>query len=182
MDLPISFQNVGGIAVLLLIIGLLVWMHFRRPQSVMVAPKGASLGLAYEWSLTPLNDAKKDLRARFPELERVVAEERTDDVHLIRFGLFNMTEEIIESEQIVHPVELTFPEGTTILSALYGEALKTERYSDLDPAVDAQIVTLPVQRMNPKSTLIFNFISRGGVRTLDVRGKTDKHGAIKRVG
>ena len=182
MDLPISFQNVGGIAVLLLIIGILVWMHFRRQQSVMIVPKGASLGLAYEWSLTPLNNAKKDLRARFPELERVVAEERADDLHLIRFGLFNMTEEIIESEQISHPVELTFPEGTTILSALYGEALKTERYSDSDPAVDAQIVTLPVQRMNPKSTLIFNFISRGGVGTLDVRGKTNEHGTIKRVG
>ena len=142
MDLPISFQNVGGIAVLLLIMGLLVWMHLRRPRSVMVAPKGASLGLAYEWSLTPLNDAKNDLRARFPELDRVVAEE----------------------------------------AALYGEALKTERYNESEPAVDGHIVTLPVQRMNPKSTLIFNFISRGGVGTLVVRGKTDEHGAIKRVG
>ena len=182
MDLPISFQNIGGIAVLLLIIGLLVWMHFRRPQSVMVAPKGASLGLAYEWSLTPLNNAKKDLRARFPELERVVAEERADDLHLIRFGLFNMTEEIIESEQIVHPVELTFPEGTTILSALYGEALKTERNNEAEPAVHGQTVTLPVQRMKPKSTLIYNFILRGGDGTLDVRGETDEHGTIKRVG
>ena len=182
MDLPISFQNVGGIAVLLLIIGLLFWMHLRRPQSVMVAPKGASLGLAYEWYLTPLNDAKNDLRARFPELERVVAEERADDVHLIRFGLFNMTEEIIEGEQIAHPVELTFPEGTTILSALYGEALKTERYNESEPAVEGQIVTLPVHRMKPKSTLIYNFILRGRVGTLDVLGETDKYGTIKRVG
>ena len=132
--------------------------------------------------MTPLNKAKNDLRARFPELERVVAEERADDLQLIRFGLFNMTEEIIESEQISHPVKLTFPEGTTILSALYGEALKTERYNESEPAVEGQIVTLPVQRMNPKSTLIFNFISRGNVRTLNVRGKTDEHGTIKRVG
>ena len=182
MDLPISFQNVGGIAVLLLIIGPLVWMHFRRPQSVMVAPKGAAWGLAYEWSLTPLNNAKNDLLARFPELERVVAEQRANDVHLIRFGLFNMTEEIIESEQITHPVQLTFSEGTTILSALYGEALKTERYNEAEPAVDGQTVTLPVQHMKPKSTLIYNFILRGGVGTLDVRGETDEHGTIKRVG
>ncbi len=182
MDLPISFQNVGGIAVFLFIIGLLVWMHFRRPQSVMVEPKGAALGLAYEWSLTPLNKAKNDFLARFQELERVVAEQRADDVHLIRFGLFNMTEKIIEREQITHPVEITFPEGTTILSALYGEALKTERYNEAEPAVEGQTVTLPVQRMNPKSTLVYNFILRGGVGTLDVRGETDEHGSIKRVG
>ena len=182
MDLPISFQNVGGIAVLLLIIGPLVWMHFRRPQSVMVAPKGAAWGLAYEWSLTPLNNAKNDLLSRFPELERVVSEQCADDVHLIRFGLFNMTAEIIESEQITHPVELIFPERTTILSALYSEALKTERYNEAEPAVDGQTVTLPVQRMKPKSTLIFNFILHGGVGTIDVRGETDGHGTITRVG
>ena len=182
MDLPISLQNVGGIAVLLLIIGLLVWMHFRRPQSVMVAPKEAKLGLAYDWSLTPLNIAKNDLLSRFPELQRVVAEQGADEVHLTRFGLFNMTEEIIESEQITHPVKVTFPEGTTILSALYGDALRTERYNEAEPAVDGKTVTLPVQRMKPKSTLIYNFILRGGVATLDVRGETVAHGTIKRVG
>lgn len=182
MDLPISFQNVGGVAVLLLIIGLLVWMHFRRPQSVMVAPKGTALGLAYEWSLTPLAIAKGDLLARFPELERVVDSPNADNVQLIRFGLFNMTEEIIETDQITQPVELTFPEGAEILSALFGEALKTKRYNEAEPLVDGQVVTLPLQRMSPKSTLIFNFILRGNVGSLDVRGETREQGTIRRVG
>ena len=118
---------------------------------------------------------EKRLAGSLSELERVVAEQRADDVHLIRFGLFNMTEETIESEQITHPIELTFSEGTTILSALYGEALKTERYNEAEPAVHGQTVTLPMQRMKPKSTLIYNFILRGGVE----RSMSGENGRVR---
>jgi hypothetical protein len=43
-------------------------------------------------------------------------------------------------------------------------------------------VRLPLGRMNPHSTFIYNFILAGGTGPVNVTGETMDHGVIKRVG
>ena len=182
MDLPISIQNICGLAVLALIIGLLVWMHLRQPGSGVIGYKAPILGFGYEWTATSVPKAKPDMLTRFPELQSVVNSVQADDINLVRFGLFNMTEDIIEEEQVTHPVEIRFPNDTTVLSVTFSEALKTEWKVASEPTVEGNMVRLPIVRMSPRSSLIFNFILSGDVRSLYVVGSTREHGSIMRVG
>ena len=181
MDLPISFQNLVGLAVLTLIIGLLAWVHWRRPRSVVLPPRASPMGLAYEWSSTPMAKAKTDMLSRFPELRTVVSDTWTNDITLIRFGLFNLTEGSIGREKFLHPIEIHFPAETTVVSAAFGEALNTDWHGGTEPMIEGSLVRLPVESMSPRSTLIFNFIAKGDVTSLNVRGETREHGSIMRV-
>ena len=182
MDLPMSFQNISSLAILTLIIGMLAWMHLRRPTSTVIGRAAATLGFAYQWSATPIAKAKPEMLARFPELQSVVGDAPTSDVNLIRMGLFNMTEEIIGPEQITRPIEIRFPPEVTLLSATFSEALKTEWKGTSKPEIRGSMVRLPAEPMSPRSSLIFNFILRGDVKSLDVDGGTREHGSIMRVG
>lgn len=181
MDLPISLQSTGGLAALAFIVGLFWWLHQRRPKSGTAAPKMPEMGYAYEWVSTPLAKANRDMRERFPEMETVLGSEPPSDVHLVRFGLFNMTEEIVTDLQVTQPIEIHFAEGTKIESARFGESLKTERRSDAEPVIDGARVILPSETMNPRSTLIYNLILRGGSEPQDVLGETEGYGRIRRV-
>jgi hypothetical protein len=177
-----TFQSIGGIAVLIFLFALLGWLHYTRPRTQSFAPKKPSLGFGYEWTATPLTKAKSDLITRFPELEAVMQGRNGDGIQLVRFGLFNMTEEIIEPGQISRPVEVHFSNDSNILSAVFSEALKTETRANIAPTIEGNLVRLPRERMNPRSTLIYNFILAGGSGPVDVTGETTDHGAIKRVG
>ena len=177
-----AFQSIGGVAVLIFLVALLGWLHYTRPRTQSFAPKKPSLGFGYEWTVTPLTKAKADLIAHFPELESVMQGRNGDGVQLIRFGLFNMTEEIIEPGQIIRPVEICFSDDARLLSAMYSEALKTEPQINIVPTIEDNVVRLPQERMNPRSTLIYNFIVAGGTGPVDVTGETMGHGAIRRVG
>ena len=92
-----------------------------------------------------------------------------------------MTEEIIETGQIVRPVEVHFSDVANILSAVYSESRKTEPPINLTATIEGNFVRLPQERMNPRSTLIYNFILAGGSGPVNVTGETVPHGAIKRV-
>tara|TARA_E500000331_G_scaffold302636_1_gene304653 strand:- start:187 stop:732 length:546 start_codon:yes stop_codon:yes gene_type:complete len=177
-----AFQSIGGVAVLIFLVALLGWLHYTRPRTQSFAPKKPSLGLGYEWTMTPLTKAKADLIAHFPELESVMQGRNGDGVQLIRFGLFNMTEEIIEPGQIIRPIKIYFSDDARLLSAMFSEALKTEPQINIVPTVENNVARLPQERMNPRSTLIYNFIVAGGTGPVDVTGETLGHGAIKRVG
>ena len=177
-----AFQSIGGVAVLIFLIALLGWLHYTRPRTQSFVPKKSSLGFGYEWTATPLRKAKADLIARFPELESIMQGRNGDGVQLIRFGLFNMTEEIIEPGQIIRPVEIYFSDDARLLSAVFSEALKTEPQINIAPTIEDNFARLPQERMNPRSTLIYNFIVAGGTGPVDVTGETMGHGAIKRVG
>ena len=59
-----------------------------------------------------------------------------DGLTLVRFGLFNMTKEIVTKDQFKHPIKIRFPADTMILSARFGEALKMERKSTAEPVVN----------------------------------------------
>ena len=177
-----AFQSIGGIAVLIFLATLLGWLHYTRPRTQSFAPKKPSLGFGYEWTATPLTKAKADLIARFPELESVMQDRDGDGIQLIRFGLFNMTEEIIEPGHIIRPVEVHFSDDARLLSAVFSEALKTEPQIYIAPTIEDNLARLPQERMNPRSTLIYNFVLAGGTGPVDVTGETMEHGAIKRVG
>jgi len=177
-----AFQSIGGVAVLIFLIALLGWLHYTRPRTQSFVPQKSSLGFGYEWTATPLTKAKADLIARFPELESIMQGRNGDGVQLIRFGLFNMTEEIIEPGQIIRPVEIYFSDDARLLSAVFSEALKTEPQINIAPTIENNFARLPQERMNPRSTLIYNFIVAGGTGPVDVTGETMGHGAIKRVG
>lgn len=177
-----TFQSIGGIAVLIFFFALLGWLHYTRPRTQSFVPKKPTLGFGYEWTATPLMKAKADLIARFPELEAVMQGRHGEGIQLVRFGLFNMTEEIIEPGQISRPVDVHFSNDTIILSAVFSEALKTEPRVDITPKIEGNTVRLPQETMNPRSTLIYNFILAGGTGPVDVTGETADHGAIKRVG
>jgi len=65
---------------------------------------------------------------------------------------------------------------------VFSEALKTEPQINIAPTIENNFARLPQERMNPRSTLIYNFIVAGGTGPVDVTGETMGHGAIKRVG
>jgi len=182
MDFPASLQSTTGIVVLAFVLGLFWWMSRRRQrhETVRALPE---VGFAYEWVSTPLPKAKKDLLERFPELEATLAASGArDDIHLIRFGLFNMQESVVEAHQMRRPVEIRFPDGVTVLSAVYGESLKRiAAPPEEPPVVDSTRVTLPTFRMDPRSTVIYNLIVRGGAAPLEISGETESHGPLKRV-
>lgn len=177
-----AFQSIAGVAVFIFLVALLGWLHHTRPRTQNFQPQKLSLGFGYEWTATPLTKAKADLIAHFPELESVMQGRNGDGVQLIRFGLFNMTEEIIEPGQIIRPVEVYFSDDARLLSAVFSEALKTEPQINIAPTIEDYFARLPQERMNPRSTLIYNFIVAGGTGPVDVTGETMGHGAIKRVG
>jgi hypothetical protein len=177
-----SFQSIGGVAVLIFLVALLCWLHHSRPRAQRFATQKPSLGYGYEWTATPLMKAKADLIARFPELESVIQGRNGNDIQLVRFGLFNMTEEIIEPSQITRPVEIHFSDVASILSAVFSESLKTEPQTNITLTIEGNFVRLPQERMNPRSTFIYNFILANGTGPVNVTGETMDHGAIKRVG
>jgi hypothetical protein len=177
-----AFQSIAGVAVFIFLVALLGWLHHTRPRTQNFQPQKLSLGFGYEWTATPLTKAKGDLIARFPELESVMQGQNSDGIQLVRFGLFNMTEEIIESDQITRPVKVHFSDVASILSAVFSEALKTATPINITPTIEGNFVRLPQERMNPRSTLIYNFILADGMGPVDVTGETVSHGAIKRVG
>jgi len=181
MDIPISFENTVGIIIIAIMIGLFVWMHHRRPRLEAAVQAETELGFAYEWVATPAPKAKKDLLDRFPELTEVVGAESYEGLTLVRFGLFNMTKEIVSKEQFTRPVEIRFPEDTMILSARFGEALKMDRKSTAEPIVNESLVLIPAESMNPRSTLIYNLILRGNAAPDSVSGEIEGKGRIERV-
>ncbi|MEE2689691.1 MAG: hypothetical protein VX430_09730 [Pseudomonadota bacterium] len=181
MDLPILSQNIFSLAILALIVGLLAWVHWRRPHSVVLRPRAPKLGLAYEWSSTQMANAKPNMLSRFPELQTVVSDSWSNDIILIRFGLFNLTDRYLERENILCPIEIYFPSQTTIVSATFGEALNTEWHGGAEPMIEGNLVRLSFKSMSPRSTLIFNFIAKGDITSLNVRGETREHGAITRI-
>ena len=181
MDLPILSQNIVSLAILALIMGLLAWVYWRRPHSVVLRPRAPVLGLAYEWSSTPMAKAKPNMLSRFPELQTVAGNSWSNDIILIRFALFNLTERYLEREKILRPIEIYFPAETTIVSATFGEALNTDWHGGADPVIEGNLVRLPFESMSPRSTLIFNFIAKGDITSLNVRGETSEHGAITRI-
>lgn len=184
MNLPMSLQSTAGIVALAAILGLFWWMSQRRRQAERAGGTARPLpemGFACEWVSTPLAKAKKDMLQRFPELEATLAGDRGGDVHLIRFGLFNMREAPLEPAHLVHPVELVFPDHASVLSARFGEALKTTPALDSEPAVEGPRVILPVFRMDPRSTVIFNLIVRGSTGPSQVFGEAEGHGPLKRI-
>lgn len=182
MDLPVSVQSIGGISVLIFLVVLIGWLHYTRPRGETIIKKAPEIGYGYEWMATPLDKAKSDIIDRFPELDNVLQGAPRDNVHLVRFGLFNMTEEIIDPSRVVRPVELHFPSQSDILSAAFGEALKTDGPSSTQASIDGTLVQLPTISMNPRSTLIYNIVLRGGGGPIDVTGEIEGYGGIKRVG
>lgn len=181
MDIPITLQSGSGVAILALIIGMLLWMHLRRPRAELMESAGPPPGYAYEWVATPLTKARQDLKDRFPELDSVLGDDAERDVYLGRFGLFNMTEDLVGSDRVSEPVEIHFSDRTIIVSARFGEALKTAPKGAAEPTVDGGRVHLPPETMNPKSTLIYNFILRGHPEPVDVSGSVEGYGTIRRV-
>lgn len=188
MNFPVSLQSTAGIVLLAAILGLFWWMSQRRRQAERAGAGTRALpemGFACEWVSTPLAKAKKDMIQRFPELNATLAGTagagRGSDIHLIRFGLFNMREASLEPAQLVRPVELVFPDGTDILSARFGEALKTAPKLESEPDVEGPRVTLPAFRMDPRSTVIFNLIVRGGAAPSQVYGEAEGYGPLKRI-
>ena len=181
MDIPISFDNTVGIVIIAMLIGLFVWMYHRRPRLEAIIEAEKELGFAYEWVATPVSKAKKDLLDRFPELTDAVGAETHDGLTLVRFGLFNMTKEIVTKDQFKHPIKIRFPADTMILSARFGEALKMERKSTAEPVVNESLVLIPAESMNPRSTLIYNLILRGNAAPDSVIGEIEGKGHIERV-
>ena len=181
MDIPISFDNAVGIVIIAMLIGLFVWMYHRRLRPEATVEAKEELRFAYEWVATPVSKAKKDLLDRFPELTDAVDAETRDGLTLVRFGLFNMTKEIVTKDQFKHPIKIRFPADTMILSARFGEALKMERKSTAEPVVNESIVLIPAESMNPRSTLIYNLILRGNAAPDSVTGEIEGKGHIERV-
>ena len=173
--------DIGALSILLILILFLWWIHHSRSNNVSVDLGPAKFGLAYECSCIPLSKAKKSFVSRFPELNAILERNGPEDINLVRFGLFNLSNDALITANILKNVEIIYPAKTLILSATFGEALKTEPKFGKNPIIDGCCIQLPLEPMNPRSTLIYNFVLRGSARPKIVSGETTTHGSIRRV-
>ena len=179
MDMPISFDNTVGIVIIAMLIGLFVWMYHRRPRLETIIEAEKELDSLTNGSRHPYRKPEG-----FADRFRTDGRRRRwdhDGLTLVRFGLFNMTKEIVTKDQFKHPIKICFPADTMILSARFGEALKMERKSTAEPVVKESLVLIPAESMNPRSTLIYNLILRGNAAPDSVIGEIEGKGHIERV-
>ena len=182
MVLPDSLYQIGVFGVLLSAAGLLWWKRINQPKRINGGPIENSMGLVYEWSSTSFEKANEKLLSSFPELNFVLENMVAKDLYLVRFGLFNLAKETINSEEISQPVKIHFNPKTIIVSALFGEALKMANTNFSQPVVSHGYIQLPKETILPQSTLIYNFVLRCGKGPENVTGGTIDCTAIKRVG
>ena len=144
--------------VLVILLGVVVYVIvFLRARKAKATALRADYDLAYACIIESLAKASDEFRAKFHDLATF---DDSIDLHLIRFGLFNIGHGAIEIDYFRRPIKLTFTGGAEILSASFGEALKSPP-ATAAPKIDGNSVTLAPFHINGGGTVIFNLVVRG---------------------
>ncbi len=181
MDSSLPFSTTAGLIVLVLVGGL-IWLMLRtQRRDPVMAPRPVPRGFRYEWVSTPRRKARRDVLNRFPELAALGPAGEGPDVHLIRLGIFNLDDTALEANRFLRPFTIRFPPGTEILSALFGEALKSETKIEETPRINGNVVELPRFRLDPNGTAIFNLVVRGDGEPEEVSAEIEGAGPPRRL-
>jgi hypothetical protein len=170
---PLLLMLVGGI---LLLLFLYLFWSSRKTLDRAAAPRRS---LSYECVATPAAKADAALRGKFPALAALGP---ADGLTLIRFGLFNWGALDLSADQIDTPVTVVFRPDVQVLSAEFGEAIKTDFQLPEPLAIRDNTVVFPKFGIAARGTLIFNFIVRGDGVPESVVGEFDGGTPIRRLG
>jgi hypothetical protein len=168
--------------VIVILLGLAVYLIvFFNARKAKATALRADHDLAYACIIEPLSKAPSAFRAKFHDLPHF--EDRVG-LHLVRFGLFNIGHAAVEITHYRRPIKLTFTGGACIVSAAFGEALKTGANAP-PPEVtgeDNNIVTLAPLHINGGGSVIFNLVVRGNPSRHTIDGNIDDIDEIRLFG
>ncbi len=199
--MPEILQTGGGLIVLVILVGLF-WFTFRKRSRNTTLVMARNPAFSCEWVSHSLTRAKEDFHRRFPELDRIVADHPPKRVHLIRFGIFNESEDAFEAAAMTVPVTVLFEEGDAVLSIVCAEQEKAEAGlpeviagKSGAPQIDVPQIgapggvagegsnraILPPFRMAGRSSIILNLIVLGEGRITGLAGQVEDLGDLRRV-
>lgn len=168
--------------VIVILLGLTVYLVvFLNARKAKATALRADHDLAYACIIEPLSKASSAFRAKFHDLPRF--EDQTG-LHLVRFGLFNIGHAAVEANHYRRPIQLTFTGGARIVSAAFGEAIKTAADAPTPEVTgdDDNIVTLAPLHINGGGSVIFNLVVRGNPSRHNVDGNIDNIDEIRLFG
>jgi hypothetical protein len=144
--------------VLVILLGLAVYVVvFLKARKAKVTALRADYDFAYACIIESLAKASAEFRGKFHDLPPF---DDPTDLHLVRFGLFNIGHGAIEIDHYRRPIKLTFTGSVEILSATFGEAIKSPA-ATAPPEIDGNSVILAPFHINGGGTVIFNLVVRG---------------------
>ena len=163
--------NLPPILVGLSLLALFLFMFRRsnRAAKVLAAPKRR---VAYECVVTAARKADEELSNKFPGLGSLSS---LDDIHLVRFGIFNWGELPLDSEHITEPISVIFENGSEVLSVEKGESFKMDAAlpEPETPAVKGSRVIFPPFPMTARGTVIYNMMIQGKGRPSAIGGAVE---------
>jgi hypothetical protein len=164
---------------LIIILGVLVYLalffHARKAQPNLVR---TDHDLAFACIIEPLTKASVAFRAKFSDIPEF---SDPSEVHLVRFGLFNVGFQPIEAGQFRRPMTLTFTNNTKILSAGFGEAVRTATVASTAEISDNRLTLSPLS-IKGGGSVIFNLIVQGDPYKHIVDGNIDDIENIRPLG
>lgn len=144
--------------VLIIILGIVVYIVvFLNARKAQPNALRIDHDLAFACIIEPLTKASKSFRAKFEDIPTFANPEH---IHLVRFGLFNVGYKSVEAAQFRRDLTLTFADDASILSATFGESVKTAAVAPT-PEVEGNKLTLAPLSINGGGSLIFNLIVQG---------------------
>lgn len=157
---------------------LVCYFLFRRARHSAPRPIRPKHDLAYECIAESAGKATARFREKFPNGATFLKE---PDVHLLRFGLFNIGFEAIKTAHFRRPITVKFSDDTGVLAANYAESLSTA-YAVQDPIVeDSALQFLPFE-IEGGGTVIFNIILRGSPKIERIESDIENIDVIRRLG
>jgi hypothetical protein len=167
---PLSLIIILGI-----IIYLVLFFHARKVQPNLVR---TDHDLAFACIIEPLTDASTAFRAKFSNIPEI---SDPSDVHLVRFGLFNVGFKSIEAGQFRRPMTLTFTNNAKILAAGFGEAVRTATVAST-AEFNGNCLTLSPLSIKGGGSVIFNLIVQGDPHKHIIDGNIDDIENIRPLG
>ncbi len=162
--------NIAGLVALL---GLFfVMLRYRRQPGRQRQERD----MAYEWVAEPAHRAAPELLAKFgPDAPR------GKDITLVRMGFFNAGTSEILPDETVRPLAVLFPEGTRVLLARFGEAVKNDRPQPPPPVAGEARVEFPPFALAPGGVVVFNLAVSGNARPRGIEGTIRGIDSLRRL-
>ncbi|MFT6579646.1 MAG: hypothetical protein ACKVKG_14120 [Alphaproteobacteria bacterium] len=167
---PLSLIIILGI-----IVYLVVFIHARKAQPNIARTHH---DLAFACIIEPLTKASTAFRAKFSDIPKF---SNPHDVHLVRFGLFNVGFKSIEADQFRRPMTLTFTNNAEILSAGFSEAVRTAAVAST-AEINGNRLTLSPLRIKGGGSVIFNLIVQADPHKHVIDGNIDDIENIRPLG
>ncbi len=178
----ISTEQILDPLVIVILLGLAVYVIvFLNARKAKASALRVDHDLAYICITEPLAKASSAFRAKFHGLPQY---DDPTGLHLVRFGLFNVGYTAVEADHYRRPIQLTFTGGARVVSAVFGESIKTAADAPTPEVTgnDDNTVTLAPFRINGGGSVIFNLVVRGNPSRHTIDGNIDDIDEIRLFG